>query len=98
MASGGWLPSQELIAQEVHLAFGLGVTFGARALGFPAWWGAAAIIIIDLVKANTFDRWVEKEPFFTDGLEDWSFYIVGAALAAGLLVIRFGSAGLLSAP
>jgi hypothetical protein len=98
MASGGWLPSQQVLAQEVHFAFGLGITFAARALGFPAWWGALAIIVVDLIKESTFDQWIEKQPLFTDGLVDWSFYIIGAALAAALLVLRFGTVGFLSAP
>ena len=80
-----WFPSGGLLAQEVHLAFGLMFVFGARAFGYPAWWGAATILVVDFVKEATFDQWVEGEPLVWDGMIDWAFYWVGVLVALGIL-------------
>jgi hypothetical protein len=93
-----WFPSGGFLAQEVHFAFGLAFVLGAKALGFSPGLGAAVILLVDFTKEATFDEWVEKEPLFYNGLIDWLFYVIGAAVAAGLLLLRFGPPGLVAAP
>jgi len=75
-----WLPSSELLAQMLHTSLGFAFTVAPLIKGYPLWFGITLILIVDLFKELTFDQVVEGEPFFWDGLVDWSFYVLGCVV------------------
>lgn len=80
-----WVPSSNFLAQEVHFVIGVLFVIASVAFNYPWWYGAILIFIVSLVKETTFDQIIEKAPFFWDGAEDFSFYLVGIAVGIGLV-------------
>lgn len=82
---GGWEPSSWLLAQDCHFGYGLAIPLATYAFHWPLW-AIPLLLFIELIgKEGLFDQIVEKNPLVWGGLVDWSFYILGSAVAYGLL-------------
>jgi hypothetical protein len=82
-----WNPSANFLAQEVHFVIGLSFVIASVAFHYPWWYGVVAIFIISLLKETVFDPIVEEAPFFWNGAEDFSFYLLGIAVATALVLL-----------
>lgn len=76
-----------ILAQEVHVSLGSLFVFAAKCLFNAPLIGAIVILVVAIIKEFSFDRIIEKDPFFWNGLIDWSVYWLGVAIAAVSLAV-----------
>ena len=65
----------------LHFTLGFALPLAAVAKGLPWFYGGVPIVLVALIKETTFDQWVEKSPFFMEGLVDLMFYVLGVSIA-----------------
>lgn len=80
------------VSQLAHIAGGLAVVFGSVVLfGTPMraveWWAFGVVAALAAVKEFWFDQRYETDVVRGSNLEDWSFYLLGAGIAAVLSTI-----------
>ena len=80
------------LAAEVHVVLGMLFVLGAVALGFPWWYGALAIVAVEVPKETIFDPVAEGTPQglpskLREGAVDFGWWVVGGALGSGLLFV-----------
>ncbi len=77
-----WKPTVNFLAQEVHSVIGFLAPTLAVALGYPFWYGSVAILLVAIVKEVVVDPLLEGAAFLWNGAEDFSFYVLGDAVAS----------------
>jgi len=84
----GWLGKHTaLLAADTHIGYGMLIPFMTSALFNKPFIGLMAILVISIIKENTFDVWTEHNPFWTNGAIDFGFYGVGCIIAVGILAL-----------
>ena len=82
--SNGNYPSPEVAYQGVHALIGYGAVL-TGAFIFHRWtYGFVAVLVFALVKEFIIDIFGKEHDSFLSSLEDFSFYMVGAAV--GIIV------------
>ena len=87
----GWYPSTWLLAQDAHFGWGLALAFGVGIFSLGYLWIVILLVGERVIKEYVVDQLlIEKDPLIWDGLVDWAFYIMGAAVGYGLIRLFLG--------
>ena len=82
--SNGHYPSANVAYQGVHALIGYGAVLTAAFKLHHAKWGFLAVLVFALIKEFIIDIFGAEHDSFKSSLQDFTFYMVGAAL--GILV------------
>ncbi len=85
--SNGNYPSPNVAYQGVHALIGYAAVT-TSAFKLHHWtWGFAAVVVFALIKEFIIDISGKEHDSFLSSLEDFAFYMVGAAVGIGMAVL-----------
>lgn len=82
------VPSQQFITNFAHALGGYAIVLSFTIFGH-VWLGVLAAVGWATLKEFVWDKYVEKQPF-KDNLLDWSYYMLGTAVAAIAVAAKEG--------
>ena len=86
--SNGNYPSPGVAYQAVHALIGYGAVLTA-AFAFHHWtYGFLAVLVFALVKEFIIDIFSKEHDSFISSLEDFVFYLIGAAVGVGVAMVK----------
>ena len=86
--SNGHYPSPNVAYQGVHALIGYGTVVTA-AFKLHHWtWGFLTVLVFGLVKEFIIDIFGKEHDSFMSSLQDFTFYMVGAAVGIVVAIVR----------
>lgn len=80
------ITNNDFLAQMTHVLGASVIVLASRHYGWAWWVGCMLVLAWALPKEFLVDPWLEGDSYL-DGLQDFSFYVLGAAVTTGILAV-----------